>query len=81
MIVEPNHSKSYIGPKAIFDPNYVPKQILFRSQEVHSLYSILNDSFSDNFCLNILYQGIQGIGKKVIVNRVLKDLSIQNSND
>jgi len=81
MIVEPNYFNSYIGPKAIFDPNYIPKQILFRSQEVHSLYSILKDSFSDNFCLNILYQGIQGIGKKVIINRVLKDLSIQSHNN
>jgi len=78
MIVKSNQPNSYIGPRAIFDPNYIPNHILFRSREVHSLYSILNDSFSDDFGLNILYQGIQGIGKKVIINRVLKDLSIRN---
>ena len=45
---------SYIGPRAVFDPNYIPPQILHRSKEEHALYSILNDSLSDNFCLNIL---------------------------
>jgi len=68
----------YIGPRAIFDPNYIPPQLLYRSKEEHTLFSILNDSFSDDFCLNILYQGIHGIGKKVIINKVIKDLFEQN---
>jgi len=68
----------YVGPRAIFDPNFIPPQIFFRKNEQNSLYSILNDSIADEFSLNILYQGIQGIGKKVIVNRVLEDLSIRN---
>lgn len=68
----------YIGPRAIFDPNFIPPQLLYRSKEEHTLFSILNDSFSDEFCLNILYQGIQGIGKKVIINKVIKDLLDQN---
>jgi len=75
--LKPNDN--YIGPRAVFDPNYIPPQILYRSKEEHALFSILNDSFSDNFCLNILYQGIQGIGKKVIVNKVINDLVDQNN--
>ena len=63
-----------IGPKAIFDPNYVPPEILHRKKEEVNLYSILKDSVSDEFSLNVLYQGIQGIGKKVIINKVLQDL-------
>jgi Cdc6-like AAA superfamily ATPase len=78
MIVKENQISNYVGARAIFDPNYIPQKILFRKREVDSLFSILNDSFSDNFCLNVLYQGIQGIGKKVIINRVIKNLSIQN---
>jgi len=78
MIVDSNNINEYVGPKAIFDPNYVPPQLLYREKEEKSLYSILNDSISDKFYLNILYQGVQGIGKKVIVNKVLKDLLIKN---
>ncbi|MHA1933154.1 MAG: hypothetical protein ACW96X_11470, partial [Promethearchaeota archaeon] len=68
----------FVGPKAIFDPNFIPPQILFRKREMKSLTSILTDSLSDEFCLNILYQGINGIGKKVIVNKVIDDLSRRN---
>lgn len=78
MIVDSNNFNEYVGPKAIFDPNYIPPQLLYREKEEKSLSSILNDAISDKFYLNILYQGVQGIGKKVIINKVLKDLSIKN---
>ncbi|MBD3193765.1 MAG: hypothetical protein GF317_01830 [Candidatus Lokiarchaeota archaeon] len=64
----------YVGPKALFNDNYVPPKLLYRKKEETSLFSILRDSLSDNFSINVLYQGIAGIGKKVIVNKVLKDL-------
>ena len=54
MIVNPNVNENYIGPKALFDPNYIPPSLLFRKKEEQSLYAILNDSISDNFYLNIL---------------------------
>ncbi|MBD3342271.1 MAG: hypothetical protein GF353_24435 [Candidatus Lokiarchaeota archaeon] len=65
----------YVGPKAIFDPNFVPPVLLYRKKEKIALESIITDSIMDEFPLNILLQGIQGIGKKSIVNRVLEDLS------
>jgi len=71
----------YVGPKALFDPNYVPPKLLHRKKEEKSLFSILNDSLSDKYCLNILYQGISGIGKKAIINKVLNDLSIKNGEE
>lgn len=80
MISKSKNNNEYIGPKAIFDPNYIPPKLLFRKKEENSLYSILKDSLTDNFPLNILYQGIQGIGKKVIINKVVKDLLIDNVN-
>jgi len=73
-----NLNRNFIGPKSLFDPNYIPPHLLYRKNEEKSLFSILNDSISDKFCLNILYQGISGIGKKVIVNKVINDLLIQN---
>jgi hypothetical protein len=78
MIVKSNVNKNFIGPKALFDPNYIPPKLLYRKKEEKSLFSILNDSFYDEFCLNILYHGIDGIGKKVIINKVVNDLLIQN---
>jgi Cdc6-like AAA superfamily ATPase len=78
MIAKTNVNKNYIGPKALFDPNYIPPRLLYRKKEQHSLFSILDDSLSDEFCLNIIYQGVTGIGKKAIVNTVLNDLYIKN---
>ncbi|MFW9782004.1 MAG: hypothetical protein ACFFFB_06945 [Candidatus Heimdallarchaeota archaeon] len=74
MITKSKLVNNFVGPRAIYDPNYVPPKILHRKKEESNLYSILKDSFSDNFCLNVLYQGVQGIGKKVIVNKVVQDL-------
>ncbi len=78
MIIKSNVNKNYIGPKALFDPNYIPPRLLYRKKEENSLLSILNDSISDEFCLNILYHGMNGIGKRVIVNKVINDLLIKN---
>ena len=78
MIKKSNVNKNYIGPKALFDPNYIPPTLLHRKKEQNSLFSILNDSISDEFCLNILYHGMNGIGKKVIVNKVVNDLLVKN---
>jgi len=76
MISTPRVSNSsYVGPRALFDAHYVPPKILYRNREEKSLFSILKDSFSDDFSLSILYQGIQGIGKQVIINKVIRDLS------
>jgi Cdc6-like AAA superfamily ATPase len=80
MISKPKFQNLYVGPRAIFDPNYIPPQLLFRKRELKSLNSILTDSLYDEFSLNILYQGITGIGKKSIVNKVLEDLSVENKN-
>jgi hypothetical protein len=72
---------NFVGPKALFDPNYIPPHLLYRKKELNSLVSILNDSISDKFSLNILYQGINGIGKRAIANKVINDLSHQNNGD
>ena len=74
MISKSRFNNIYVGPRAIFAPDYVPPQLLYRTKEQQSLHSILRDSLYDEFSLNIIYQGIQGIGKKVIVNKVLEDL-------
>lgn len=74
MITKSNLVNNFVGPRAIYDQNYIPPTILHRKREESNLYSILKDSLSDDFCLNLLYQGVQGIGKKVIINKVIQDL-------
>jgi len=78
MISAQGINNEFVGPRALFDQFYIPPKILHRKTEENSLYSILNDSIQDEFQLNVLFQGIQGIGKKVIVNKVLNDLSPLN---
>ena len=73
------NNSSYVGPRALFDAHYVPPKILYRNREEKALFSILEDSFLDDFSLSILYQGIQGIGKQVIINKVIRDLSNLNT--
>ncbi|MHA1486082.1 MAG: hypothetical protein ACTSSC_02800, partial [Promethearchaeota archaeon] len=79
MISAQKINNEYVGPRALFDQSYIPPKILHRKTEEKSLYSILKDSIHDEFQLNILFSGLQGIGKKVIVNKVLNDLSTINS--
>ena len=79
MIVKSNINYTSVGPKALFDHNFIPPNLLHRKKEEKSLYSILDDSISDDYSLNILYQGIDGIGKKVIINKVINDLLIQKN--
>lgn len=81
MIVKSETYNEYVGPKALFDVNYIPPTLLYRVKEENNLTSLLNDSLSDNFCCRILYQGLQGIGKKAIVNKVIKDLITKNKSN
>jgi Cdc6-like AAA superfamily ATPase len=78
MISAQRINNEFVGPRALFDQTYIPPKILHRKTEEKALYSILKDSLHDEFQLNILFQGIQGIGKKVIVNSVLNDISTLN---
>ncbi|MBY9010633.1 MAG: hypothetical protein KGD74_12270 [Candidatus Lokiarchaeota archaeon] len=79
MISAQRINSEFVGPKALFDQSYIPPKILHRKTEEEFLYSILKDSLQDEFQLNILFQGIQGIGKKVIINKVLNDISTLNT--
>lgn len=79
MISAQRINSEFVGPRALFDQSYIPPKILHRKTEEKSLYSILKDSIQDEFQLNILFSGIQGIGKRVIVNKVLNDISSLNT--
>ncbi|MEJ2295409.1 MAG: hypothetical protein P8Y23_11675, partial [Candidatus Lokiarchaeota archaeon] len=78
MIVKTETLNNYAGPKALFDNNFIPPKLLHRDREEKNLNSLLFDSLSDHFCCSVLYQGLQGIGKKVIINKVIYDLGSED---
>ena len=61
MISEAKYKENYVGPKAIFDRDFIPPNILHRQKEEHSLFSMIKDSIKDDFRSKILFQGIEGI--------------------
>jgi Cdc6-like AAA superfamily ATPase len=81
MIVKPELTYNYVGPRALYDDNFIPPKLLHRRKEENNLKSLLDDSMSENFSCNILYQGLKGIGKKVIINKVIKDLISKYQSD
>ena len=72
---------TYFGPKAIFDPYFIPPALLHRKSEKEMLSTILKDSFLDNFGANILIKGIKGVGKTVLINKTISDLKIKSKDN
>jgi hypothetical protein len=64
-------NQTCVGPLALFDPLYVPPELLYRKKEEEALNSILQDALSDSYGMNILYQGFKGIGKKALILKIL----------
>ena len=81
MMPKAKYHEGYVGPRAIFDRDFIPPNILHRQKEERSLFTMIKDSLTDSFNVNILYQGIEGIGKKVIINKVIRDLNNFHEND
>lgn len=67
-----------VGPRALFDPKFVPPNILHRNAEEDMLTTILEDSVQDNFSVNVLLNGIKGVGKSVIINKTIENLKEKN---
>jgi Cdc6-like AAA superfamily ATPase len=68
-------SKRFIGPKALFDPFFVPEYLVDREQEEQYLNGLLNDAVVDNFPANIGVFGIKGSGKTVLINKTIENLA------
>ena len=46
-------NKNFIGPRAIFDNDFIPPKVLYREKEIKELHSLLEDSLRDHFSMNI----------------------------
>jgi hypothetical protein len=54
-------------PRALFDPNYIPPELLHRTKELKSLWNLFHSSLNpeDFYNLNAYIDGIHGVGKTV----------------
>ncbi|MHA1821044.1 MAG: hypothetical protein ACTSU2_09750 [Promethearchaeota archaeon] len=64
----------YIGPRALFDPYFVPDRLFDRSKEVASLKKFILDAVRDRFTTSISIYGIKGSGKTVLANKSLYEI-------
>ncbi len=53
------------SPRGLFDPYYVPEQILFRDREMDTIQRLYRDSYEDEYGVNCLVHGIAGVGRTV----------------
>ncbi|MHA1264134.1 MAG: hypothetical protein ACTSRS_02765 [Candidatus Helarchaeota archaeon] len=67
-------------PRALYDPIYIPPQLLHRSKELNCFFTLFNSSLdpTDQFPLNTLVYGIRGVGKTVFVNYSIRQLKSQS---
>ncbi len=64
----------YYGPRALFDPSFIPPELHGRDKELHQVTSFLRDSQEDEFAANLAICGLPGMGKSTLVGRALSDL-------
>ncbi len=62
------------SPKGLFDPYYVPKQLLYRDRELETIGGIYGDSYEDDYGVNCLIHGITGVGMTVFSRYFLTKL-------
>ncbi len=63
-------------PRALYDPNYVPPELLHRDKTLKSLSSLFGSSLNpeDPFCINVYLYGIPGVGKTVLAKYFVEKL-------
>ncbi len=69
----------YIGPRALFDPFFIPDHLFDLEKDERNLCGLLSDAIIDNFPASISIYGIQGVGKTVLVNKTIESISRENS--
>ena len=57
-----------VGPAAIFDPLFIPPELLHRERELKAAKTFIENGISSQYPLHIVVSGIRGIGKTVFAN-------------
>lgn len=62
----------YIGPRALFDPNFIPKKYLPREKIAYYIDGVMGDAINDGYATNINLYGLQGSGKNLAIHHYLQ---------
>ncbi|MHA1582904.1 MAG: hypothetical protein ACTSYM_10500 [Candidatus Baldrarchaeia archaeon] len=57
-----------VGPAAIFDPLFIPPELLHRERELKVAENFVENGISSQYPLHIVVSGIRGIGKTVFAS-------------
>ena len=72
-------NEQYVGPKALFDPKFIPSRLYERQKEQRYLEGLINDAVEDEFPTQISLYGLLGSGKTAIVNKTIQKILDLNS--
>ncbi|MBS3794954.1 MAG: orc1/cdc6 family replication initiation protein [Candidatus Thorarchaeota archaeon] len=72
-MVDPHRS-----PRGLFDPYYVPEDLLHRDREIKRINGFYGDSYEDQYGINCLVHGITGVGMTVFSRYFLTKLVPDN---
>ena len=67
----------YVGARALFDPNFIPPVFIERKKKTALLQGVITDAIEDQYSTNINFYGLEGIGKNLLVNNFLQDISLR----
>jgi len=66
--------KTYVGPRALFDPYYLPPNLIGLKKEQNSMQSILKDAIQDHYPIVLSLYGLRGIGKTTLTRKAIATL-------
>lgn len=68
----------YVGPRAIFNHNYLPPKIIPRQKKTEVLHGIIQDALEDQYNTNLTLYGLKGAGKNLMMNVIFQWFQLQN---
>jgi hypothetical protein len=73
--------KSYIGPRALFDPYYIPSELVGLDKEQKIMDSLLKDAIQDQYPIVLSLYGLRGIGKTALTKKAISNLTPLNTRE
>ncbi len=68
-----------VSPAAIFDPLFIPPELLHRERELKAAETFVENGISSQYPLHIVVSGIRGIGKTVFANFLAEKIRKEHS--
>jgi hypothetical protein len=71
----------FVGPRALFDPNFIPPVFVPDRTHEHELHHILQDAFDHQYSTNLMLLGLKGNGKNLLLNQWVNNFIHSNTID